>query len=54
MKPAPHDKQKPGRKPLGDTPSVLYNFRMTPEQREKIDRIGGAPRLRKFIDKAKG
>lgn len=42
-----------GRKPLGESESVMYSMRVTPEQRAKIDAIGGAPRLRKFIDLAK-
>lgn len=43
-----------GRKPLdGEAESIMYSMRVTPAQRVKIDLIGGAARLRKFIDKAK-
>lgn len=43
-----------GRKPLdSESETVMYSMRVTASQRAKIDEIGGAARLRKFIDKAK-
>ncbi|MDB5957700.1 hypothetical protein [Ramlibacter sp.] len=42
-----------GRKPLGEEPTVIVAIRMLPEQREKLQRLGGAPWLRKKIDQAK-
>lgn len=44
---------RPGRPPL--TPgqeAVFVSLRMTPEQKAKLARIGGAPWVRKQIDKA--
>ena len=43
-----------GRKPLSDAPSVVLQARVTPDQKAKFDRLGGAPWLRERIDKARG
>ncbi|NUZ07642.1 hypothetical protein [Piscinibacter koreensis] len=43
-----------GRKPLQDgAESVIYPIRLTPAQREKVTRLGGAPWIRARIDKAR-
>ena len=43
-----------GRKPLKEgVESVIVPIRMLPEQREKLQRLGGAQWVRKAIDKAK-
>lgn len=43
-----------GRKPLQDgVESVIVPIRMTPDQRDKFHRIGGATRVRNYIDSAK-
>ena len=43
-----------GRKPLKEgVATVGMTIKMTAEQREKLDRLGGAPWVRKKIDQAK-
>lgn len=42
-----------GRKPLSDAGSVVLQARVTPEQKAKFERLGGAPWLRERIDKAR-
>jgi hypothetical protein len=43
-----------GRKPLiGDTPLIGVTLKMSEEQREKLQRLGGAQWVREKIDKAK-
>jgi hypothetical protein len=43
-----------GRKPLKEgVESVIVPVRMTPEQKAKLGRIGGAAWVRKAIDRAK-
>ena len=43
-----------GRKPLeAGNPTVVMTVKMTTTQREKLDRLGGAPWVRERIDKAK-
>ena len=43
-----------GRKPLKEgVESVIVPIRMTPEQKAKLQLLGGAPWVRKAIDKAK-
>lgn len=43
-----------GRKPLKDgVPTVGLTIRMTADQRSKLERLGGAPWVRKKIDQAK-
>lgn len=44
---------KRGRPPLSPLPSVKYTLKMTPEQRAKLERLGGAERVRKWIDRAR-
>jgi hypothetical protein len=42
-----------GRKGLSDAPSVVLQVRVTPDQKVKFERLGGAPWLRDRIDRAK-
>lgn len=47
-------KKKAGQRPIKQgTESVIVTMRMTPEQREKLQRLGGAAWVRKRIDRAK-
>jgi hypothetical protein len=44
----------PGRAPLAPgQQSVKYTFRVTPDMRAKIDRIGGADKLRDLVERVK-
>jgi hypothetical protein len=43
-----------GRKPISeDSPTIPVTIKMSLEQREKLQRLGGAPWVRARIDKAK-
>jgi len=41
-----------GRKPLGRSETVSFSIRMTAEQREKLDGLGGSKWVRLKIDEA--
>jgi len=50
----PHSDRGQGRKPLKEgVPSSIVPIRMTPQQKEKLQRLGGAQWVRDRIDKAK-
>jgi hypothetical protein len=42
-----------GRKPLNEVAMVAVSVKVTPRQREKLARLGGAPWVRERIDKAR-
>jgi hypothetical protein len=42
-----------GRKPIEGEPMVPVSVKMSPDQRDKLARLGGAPWVRKKIDQAK-
>lgn len=43
-----------GRPPLAEGEgSVTLNIRLTPAQRDKLQRLGGVQRLREWLDRAK-
>jgi hypothetical protein len=42
-----------GRPPLADVALVKYSFKMTPDQKAKLLRLGGANWLRDRIERAK-
>ncbi|WP_128000187.1 hypothetical protein [Piscinibacter defluvii] len=47
-------RKKAGRKPLhADERTVIWSMKMSESQREKLDRLGGAPWVRERIDKAR-
>jgi hypothetical protein len=48
------DRLKPGRKPLVEgSVTVPVTMKLTPMQKEKLFRLGGAPWVRDRIDRAK-
>lgn len=52
--PRPPNDRGQGRKPLKEgTETVTVSLRMTPGQRDKLQRLGGASWVRERIDKAK-
>lgn len=47
-------KETRGRKPISDTePTVTVSLRMTPGQREKLARLGGAEWVRQQIERSR-
>ena len=48
-----HWPHTPASSPTGCASSKPYNIRLTPAQREKVERLGGAAWIRAQIDKAR-
>jgi len=46
-------KARMGRPPLSAAPSVKFTLRLTPEQKAKLDSLGGAEWIRDRIERAK-
>lgn len=47
------NKPRMGRPPLSPDGSVRFDMRLSPEQRAKLEQLGGAQWIRERIDKAK-